>query len=40
MDRREILPALLLLSLVQLKTFAASPIQERADRFLALANAL
>jgi len=39
MDRRKICPALLLLVLVELKTFAASPIQERADRFLALANA-
>src|SRR5438876_6314647 len=39
MDRRKFFPALLLLVLVQLRTFAASPIQERADRFLALANA-
>src|SRR5438876_8150716 len=38
MDRRKFFPALLLLVLVQLKTFAVSPIQERADRFLALAN--
>src|SRR5215813_14661493 len=39
MYRRKIFPALLLLVLLKLKTFAASPIQERADRFLALANA-
>jgi len=39
MDCRKIFPALLLLVLVELKAFAASPIQERADRFLALANA-
>src|SRR6201982_4232677 len=39
MDRRQIFPALLLLVLVELRAFSASPIQERADRFLALANA-
>jgi len=39
MDRRKIFTALLLLLLLELKAFAASPIQERADRFLALANA-
>src|SRR5262245_30454025 len=39
MDCRKIFPTLLLLVFVQLKTFAACPIQERADRFLALANA-
>jgi len=39
MDRRKFFPALLLLVSVQLQAFAASPIQERADRFLALANA-
>jgi hypothetical protein len=39
MDRRKLFPALLLLGLLQLRTFAASPIQERADRFLTLANA-
>jgi peptidyl-dipeptidase A len=38
MDCRKI-PALLLLVLVELKAFAASPIQERADHFLSLANA-
>src|SRR5437763_4461830 len=39
MDRRKIFCAPLLLVLVQVQTFAASPIQERADHFLALANA-
>src|SRR5215813_8754558 len=39
MDRRKLLPALLFLVLLQLRTFAASSMQERADRFLALANA-
>src|SRR5947199_5158038 len=39
MVRLRIFAALLLLVLAQLKTFAASPIQERADRFLELANA-
>src|SRR5215469_15530612 len=39
MDCRKIFPALLLLVLVELKAFAASPVQERADRFLVLANA-
>ena len=39
MDCRKIFPALLLLVLVELKAFAASPIQERADHFLSLANA-
>ena len=39
MDRRKIFTALLLLFLLELKAFAASPVQERADRFLALANA-
>jgi hypothetical protein len=33
MDRQKILPALLLLVLVELKAFAASPIQERASGF-------
>ncbi len=39
MDRQRFFSALLFLVLVQLRTFAASPIQERADRFLMLANA-
>ena len=39
MDCRKIFPALLLLVLVELKAFAASPIQERANHFLSLANA-
>src|SRR5678816_575898 len=39
MDHRKIFPVLLLLFLLELRAFAASPIQERADRFLALANA-
>ena len=39
MDCPRIFPALLLLVLVQPNAFAAPPIQERADRFLALANA-
>jgi len=39
MDRRKLFSALLLLVLVEVRAFAASPIQERADRFLALANA-
>src|SRR6476659_11298416 len=39
MDCRKIFPALLFLFLLELRAFAASPIQERADRFLALANA-
>src|SRR6187399_1301678 len=39
MDHRKIFPVLLLLFLLELRTFAASPIQERADHFLALANA-
>jgi peptidyl-dipeptidase A len=39
MDRRKFFPALLLLVSVQLQAFAASSIQERADRFLKLANA-
>jgi hypothetical protein len=39
MDRMRIFSALLLLLLVHLKTFAASPMQERADRFRMLVNA-
>src|SRR5438105_12095770 len=40
MHRPDSFPVLLfLLLVVPLRTFAASPIQERADRFLALANA-
>jgi peptidyl-dipeptidase A len=39
MDRRKFFPALLLLVSVQLQAFAASPLQERADRFLMLVNA-
>jgi len=39
MHRQRFFSALLLLVLVQLRTWAASPIQERADRFLMLANA-
>ena len=39
MNRRKFFSALLLLVLVQLKSFAASHIQERADHFLSLANA-
>src|SRR5438132_11719213 len=40
MHRPDSFPVLLLLLLVvPLRTFAASPIQDRADRFLALANA-
>src|SRR6185369_2786476 len=39
MDCRKIFPALLFLFLLELRAFAASPIQERADHFLALANA-
>ncbi|MFL6505883.1 MAG: M2 family metallopeptidase, partial [Candidatus Udaeobacter sp.] len=39
MDRRKIFSALLFLFLFQLRAFAGSPIQERADHFLALANA-
>jgi peptidyl-dipeptidase A len=39
MDRRKFFPALLLLVSVQLQAFAASPVQERADRFLMLVNA-
>jgi hypothetical protein len=39
MLRQKFSSLLLLLLLLSLKAFAASPIQERADRFLALANA-
>src|SRR2546428_12915679 len=40
MHRPDSFPVLLfLLLVVPLRTFAASPIQERADRFLKLANA-
>src|SRR5215813_10277827 len=39
MDRRKFIFALSLLVSVQLQAFAASPIQERADRFLMLVNA-
>src|SRR5947208_6059246 len=39
MHRRNFFLLLVLLLVVSLKTFAASPIQERADRFLKLANA-
>src|SRR3954465_14028812 len=39
MVHRKVFLALPFLVLVQLKTFAVSPIQERADHFLALANA-
>src|SRR5947208_6924308 len=39
MHRRNFFLLLVLLLVVSLKTFAASPIQEHADRFLKLANA-
>jgi peptidyl-dipeptidase A len=39
MHRQKFSASLILLLLLPLRSFAASPIQERADRFLALANA-